>query len=70
VRSEQFQYIAKAVPLSRLFCETDSPFLSPFQDKPNEPAFVVEAYKKVAAIKGLELEEARNIIFSNWQRVF
>ncbi len=70
VRAKQYQMLAEEVNITRLFCETDSPFMSPFKDKWNEPAFVVEAYKEIAKIKGLELEETRNNIYMNWQRLF
>jgi TatD DNase family protein len=70
VRSEQFQYMAKEVNISHLFCETDSPFLSPFPEKRNEPAFVVESYRKIAEIKKMDLEEVSKIIYMNWQKVF
>lgn len=70
VRSHQFQYLAEAVPLNRLFAETDAPFLTPFKEKPNEPAFVVESYKKIAEIKGMELEEVKNNVFINFKRLF
>ena len=70
VRSRQIQEIIKIVPINQLFAETDSPFLSPFKEKINEPAFVVESYKKIAEIKGLTLEETKNNIFMNWQKLF
>ena len=70
VRAENIQGIVKKVPLSQLFAETDSPFLSPFKEKQNEPAFIVESYKKIAEIKELTLEEVKNNIFMNWQRLF
>ena len=70
VRAQQFQEIVKNVPLSQLFCETDSPFLSPFREKLNEPAFVAESYKKIAEIKGMELKEVVNNIYMNWQNLF
>jgi TatD DNase family protein len=70
VRSQQFQEIALKVPLSQLFCETDSPYLSPFPQQRNEPAFVVESYKKIAELKGMQLEEVKNIIHMNYKRVF
>ncbi len=70
VRSQQYQDMAKAVPLKQLFCETDSPYMSPFGGTDNEPAFVIEAYRKVAEIKGLDTEELARIVYSNWQRVF
>ena len=70
VRSQQFQLMADLVPLQQLFCETDSPFMSPFTDKSNEPAFVVESYKKIAEIKGMDIKELANIVYNNFQIVF
>ena len=70
VRSQQFQENAKITPITQLFCETDSPYLSPFKDRRNEPAFVIEAYKKVAEIKGMELKEVVNNIWMNYQKMF
>ncbi len=69
-RSQHFQLLARLCPLDRIFCETDSPFLSPYKDKPNEPAFVIEAYKKIAEIKGISLPELKKIVFMNYQRLF
>jgi len=70
VRSEQFQYMIRNIPLGQLFCETDAPFLSPFREQRNEPAFVVESYKKIAELKKMDIKEVGNIIYINWQRVF
>lgn len=70
VRSLQFQDIAKNVPITQLFCETDSPYLSPYKDKRNEPAYVVESYKKIAEIKSMDIAEAANNVYMNWQKVF
>ena len=70
VRAENIQNIVKMVPLSRLFAETDSPFLSPFKEKTNEPAFIIESYKKIAEIKQMTLEEVKNNLFMNYQKLF
>lgn len=70
IRSQQFQLMAQEVPITQLFCETDSPFLSPYKEKPNEPAFVVESYKKISEIKNMEFKEVVNNIYMNWQKVF
>ena len=69
-RSLQFQDIAKNVPLNQLFCETDAPYLSPYKDRRNEPAFIIESYKKLAEIKRMELTEVVNNIWMNWQKTF
>lgn len=70
VRSQQFQDIVKNVPISQLFCETDSPYLSPYKEQLNEPAFIVESYSRIAEIKGMEINEVVNNIYMNWQKVF
>jgi TatD DNase family protein len=70
VRSQQFQELIDYLPLTQLFCETDSPFLSPFKEKQNEPAYVVESYKVIAHVKKLELQEVENAIWQNWNRLF
>ena len=74
-RATQFQENAKLCPITQLFCETDAPYLSPFKSKTgefqrNEPAFIIEAYKKVAEIKGMELKEVINNVWMNFQTVF
>ena len=70
VRSTQFQENAKLTPITQLFAETDAPYLSPFKENRNEPAFVFESYKKIAEIKNMELKEVINNIWMNWQRTF
>ena len=53
-RAEVIQEVARTVPLDRLLVETDAPFLAPppHRGKRNEPAFVVEVARKVAALRG------------------
>jgi len=70
VRSQQFQDIAKSVPISQLFCETDSPYLSPYKGQWNEPAFVIESYNWIAELKQMDANEVVNNIYMNWQKVF
>lgn len=70
VKSFQLQYIVIEASISKLLTETDAPFLSPFAGKQNEPAFVKEAIKKIAEIKGLNTEETSNIIFMNYKSLF
>ena len=84
-KSFQFQENVKLIPITQLFCETDAPYLSPFTGarnlpnqisahtkvgKRNEPAFVVEAYKKIAEIKNMELKEVVNNVWMNFKNVF
>lgn len=61
LNAKRLQAIARELPLNRLLIETDSPFLSPhpFRGKPNSPARLALIARKVAELKGLELEELR-----------
>ena len=70
VRSQQFQTLVEIVPLTQIFTETDAPWLSPFKDKRNEPAFIVESIKKIAEIKKMSEEDVAAQIWKNYGRVF
>ena len=70
VRSEHFQNIIKNFNLNQILTETDSPYLSPYKDKMNEPSFIVETVKIISKIKNIEVEEIKKIIFKNYQNFF
>ncbi len=65
--SEHFQNIVKKVDIKHLFCETDSPYLHPDKESDNEPANVIESYKKIAELKGLSLDEVKEKLWENWE---
>ena len=69
VRSTHFQELVRKVDINQLLTETDSPFLSPYPRKRNEPSFVIEAVKKIAEIKGMDIIEVENNLFMNFQRL-
>lgn len=58
-KSLELQEIAKKVPLDRLLIETDAPFLAPqsHRGKRNEPAYVVEVAKFIAALRQVEVDD-------------
>jgi TatD DNase family protein len=70
VRSEHFQNIVKNFNLNQILTETDSPYLSPYKSRMNEPGFIVETIKIISKIKNLEKEEIEKIIFKNYQNFF
>ena len=70
VRLLHFQQIVEQTSMSQLLTETDSPYLSPYKDKRNEPSFVVETIKKISEIKRLNKEEVKKLIYMNFQKVF
>lgn len=70
--SEQLREIARAVPLDRVLVETDAPYLAPgkYRGKRNEPAYVVETARTLAAVKGLSLEEIASATTENCFRLY
>jgi TatD DNase family protein len=59
-------------PLDRLLLETDSPYLAPvpYRGKRNEPAFVRHVAQRVAAVRGISVEELVAATGQNAVRVF
>lgn len=70
VHSEQFQIMASKIGIESLFSETDSPYLHPQKLRNNEPALVVESYKKIAAVRNEDVETIKKAFFANYRRVF
>lgn len=70
--TEELQRAVQAVPMERLLIETDAPFLAPipYRGKRNEPAYVVETAKTIAAIKGVSLEEIAKTTTANARKLF
>jgi TatD DNase family protein len=64
--------IAASLPADRILVETDAPYLAPgkFRGKRNEPAFVVETAKALAAARGVTLDEIAQQTTANFFRLF
>jgi len=69
-RLQHFETVVNLVNINQLLTETDSPWLSPFKEERNEPAFVLESIKQIAKLKNFDLEETANTIFMNYQKMF
>jgi len=64
---------AALVPLDRIMCETDAPFLSPEPKRgvrPCVPAFTMLTARHVASIKGVAFDEFHQAINANTERFF
>lgn len=70
VRSEQKQKLAKALPLSCLLIETDSPVLGPAPQERNEPANASVALQMIAELRGITVDEAAEAIAENTRRLY
>jgi TatD DNase family protein len=71
-RAANLRAIASEVPEDRLLIETDAPYLAPppHRGRRNEPAFVIEVARTVAAARRLELGELARITRDNYARCF
>lgn len=70
-KSLAVQEAARQAPLDRLLVETDAPYLAPVpkRGKRNEPAFIVETARKLAQLRGLDLEELSAATTANFHRL-
>jgi len=71
-RAEVVQQVAREVPPDRLLVETDAPYLAPppHRGKRNEPAFVVEVARRVAALRETTPEAVFDLSRRNYARLF
>ena len=71
-KAEEIKEAARTVPLENMLIETDSPFLAPtpYRGKRNEPSYVVEVAKTIAAIKGCSVEEVASATTANAKKLF
>jgi len=71
-KAEELREVAREIPLERLLIETDSPYLAPvpYRGKRNEPAFVIEAARTLAALRHVSAEELGETTVRNFERFF
>jgi TatD DNase family protein len=71
-RAEALREVLVGLPLEALLVETDSPYGTPqaYRGTRNEPAYLVEAAKRIAAVKGVTLEEVAAATTFNATRLF
>jgi TatD DNase family protein len=71
-KAEALRQVARGVPLDRLLVETDAPFLAPppHRGKRNEPAFVVEVARALAAARRESFEVVAEATRQNFASLF
>lgn len=71
-KSEELRAIATELPADRILVETDSPYLAPgkYRGKRNEPSYVTETARSVAAARGVSFEEIARQTTDNFFRLF
>ena len=71
-KNGELRQVASRVSEDRLFCETDSPWLTPkpYRGKPNEPAYVRFVYEEIAKAREISIEALARIVDANAARLF
>jgi TatD DNase family protein len=70
--THDYDEVLKYLPQNSIMSETDAPWVAPvpWRGKRNEPAYVIEVVRKMAEIRGENLEALNNAIIENFKRVF
>jgi TatD DNase family protein len=70
--SDELREAAAQIPDELILVETDAPYLAPqtVRGKPNEPAYVVDTARTVAAARGISYEELERIVEANARALF
>jgi TatD DNase family protein len=70
--AKELRFAAAKVPEDRILVETDAPYLAPqpLRGKRNQPAFVVETAREIAAVRGVSYEELERTVEANARALF
>src|SRR6478735_4581187 len=70
--SDDLREAAAQLPAELILVETDAPYLAPqtMRGKPNEPAYVVDTARVVAAARGVSYEELEGTVEANASALF
>lgn len=70
--TRDYDDVIRHVQLDMIMSETDAPYVAPvpYRGKRNEPSYVDEVVKKIAEIRGEEIETVKKALISNASRVF
>lgn len=70
--AKELQEVATKVPLDKMLIETDAPYLAPmpFRGKSNEPAYTYYVAEKIAALRGISIEEVAQATTENYFNLF
>jgi TatD DNase family protein len=71
-KSQELRNVIKHIPLHHLLIETDAPYLAPEsrRGQTNEPSYIQETARTIAAVKEVTLEEVCNQTLNNTEAFF
>ena len=71
-KSQALRDMVRQLPIDRLLLETDAPFLLPqkYRHRTNEPAYMVEAFKKLVEIFSADADELMEQLRTNSEKCF
>lgn len=71
-KADKVRAAAAAAPAERLLVETDAPYLAPvpMRGRRNEPAYVAEIARRLAACRGVSADEVAEQTTANFERLF
>ena len=70
--AKEYEEVVRFVPLDKMHAETDSPYVAPAPErgKRNSPVYVTHIVEKIAEIKVLPVEEVREQLLKNAEKMF
>lgn len=70
--AESYHEVIKNAPLDMIHAETDCPYVAPvpYRGRRNEPLYVKEVYKSIAAIRREDEEHVREQLLENARRLY
>lgn len=70
--AKELRFAAAKVPGDRILVETDAPYLAPqpMRGKRNQPAYVVETAREIAAVREVSYEELEGTVEANARALF
>jgi TatD DNase family protein len=65
--AKDYDEVIQKAPLEMIMSETDAPYVAPvpYRGKRNEPSYVEEVVKRIAVIRGEEMETVRQALVNN-----
>lgn len=70
--AQEYNDVVIAAPQDLILSETDAPYATPvpYRGQRNEPTYVVEVVRKIAQLRGENMEETAQYLFENACRIF